>query len=200
MNPFIQYKYIPNGVDLTKFKPNGEPYKIGLKKPIVLAVGAFTEQKRLDLVIKAVSKLKNVSLLVVGSGGEQKDKIYDLGIKILGKDRFKLISIPFNEMHKVYRTANVFTLPSKSSEAFGNVLVEAMATNLSVVATDDPIRYEIVGEGGLLVDPTDINEYAKVLRKALDIDWGDIPRKQAEKFSWDKIAEQYEELFKTLKK
>jgi glycosyltransferase involved in cell wall biosynthesis len=98
-------------------------------------------------------------------------------------------------MPEVYRVANVFTLPSASSEAFGNVLVEAMATNLPVVATNDEQRREIVGEAGFLVDPADTEEYAKVLQKTLNMDWGDKPRKQAEKFSWDEIAKKYEELF-----
>ena len=39
---------------------------------------------------------------------------------------------------------------------------------------------------------------AKALKEALDKNWGDIPRKQAEKFDWDMIAQKYEDLFKSL--
>ena len=70
-----------------------------------------------------------------------------------------------------------------------------MASGLAVVATDDPIRREIVGDAGLFVDPTDTKEYLKVLEKALKIKWGSKPRLQAEKFDWDKIAKDYEKLF-----
>lgn len=73
-----------------------------------------------------------------------------------------------------------------------------MATNLPVVVNDDPIRREIVGDAGILVGPTDVEEYSLSLRKALGTDWGDKPRKQAEKFDWDKIAVKYEELFENL--
>ena len=38
----------------------------------------------------------------------------------------------------------------------------------------------------------------KALENALKMSWGDKPRRQAEKFSWDKIAKQYEDLFKQL--
>ena len=113
-------------------------------------------------------------------------------------DRFQILTVPFDQMPSIYRSADVFTLPSVSSEAFGNVLVEAMATGLPVVATDDPIRNEIVGEAGILVDPENTDEYALNLQKALDTNWGDRPRTQAEKFSWDEIAKKYENLFKTL--
>lgn len=198
VNPFVKSVYIPNGVDLTRFKNEDlsrSAIRIKNGKKTVLAVGAFTEQKRLNLAIDAVSKLDDVSLVIAGGGGEKKQEITDYGLKILGKDRFKVISVPFKEMPEVYRSADIFTLPSASSEAFGNVLVEAMAMNLPVVATDDSVRREIIGEAGLFVDPTDIESYAKAIKTALEKDWGDIPRKQAEKFSWDEIAKKYEELF-----
>lgn len=196
-NRFVRVEKIPNGVDIEKFNPEVESYKTGLKKPVVLAVGAFTGQKRLDLVIKAVSRLRDVSLLLVGSGGDLKEELESEGKKLLG-DRFQILSIPFDKMPGVYKVASVFTLPSASSEAFGNVLVEAMATNLPVVATDDEQRQEIVGEAGILVNPTDTDVYANALQKALDTNWGNRPRKQAEKFSWDEIALKYEMLFKSL--
>lgn len=199
--PWVKSLYIPNGADLDKFvsscgvKKHTSGY--GIRK-VVLAVGAFTEQKRLDLAINAVSKLTNVDLIIAGGGGDKKQEIINYGLKILGKNRFKAITVPFEKMPEVYQSADVFTLPSAPSESFGNVLIEAMATGLPVVATNDPIRQEIVGEAGLLVNPVDTEAYAKALRTALDIDWKRLPQKQAEKFSWDNIAKEYEELFKKL--
>ncbi|HKB88282.1 MAG TPA: glycosyltransferase family 4 protein [Patescibacteria group bacterium] len=197
INPLVNIETIPNGVDLYKFTQKGKIIKTSLKSPIVLAVGAFTEQKRLDLAIKAVSKLKNFSLLIVGGGGNLRNNLEEMGNAMLG-NKFQIISLPFDKMPEAYRVADVFTLPSASSEAFGNVLVEAMATNLPVVASDDPIRKEIVGDAGILVDPINTEKYAVALKKGLDTDWGSKPRKQAEKFSWDIIAKQYEELFEKL--
>lgn len=188
--------YIPNGVDLAKFKPGGEKYGVKLKKPIILCVGALTRQKRIDLVIKAVAKLNNVSLLVAGDGSNKK-ALMKVGSELLGS-KFKLISVFYDEMPKVYRVADIFTLVPESSEAFGNVYVEAMATNLPVVAVDDEQRREIVGDAGILVAPTDTEAYAKALTETLNKNWGDKPRKQAEKFDWDKIAQDYERLFKSL--
>ena len=79
-------------------------------------------------------------------------------------------------------------------EAFGIVYVEAMASGLPVVATDDENRREIIGDAGLFVDPENIEEYAQTLGKALKTDFGEKPRQQAKKFSWDKIASQYEQI------
>jgi glycosyltransferase involved in cell wall biosynthesis len=192
--------YIPNGVDLDKFKSQNSKVKIinkGIKT--ILAVGAATEQKRLDLVIKAVAKLENINLLIASGGGDKTEEIKRLGKEALG-ERFEMVSVPFDKMPEIYRRADVFTLPSAQSESFGNVLVEAMASGLSVVATDDPIRREIVGDAGLFVDQTNIEEYARVLQKTLETNWEDKPRKQAEKFSWDEIAKKYNDLFAELTK
>ena len=163
----------------------------------ILSVGAFTEQKRHELVIKAISKLKDVKLIIAGGGGDKKSEIEALGTRLLG-NRFEIVETTNDKIPEIYNSADVFTLASKTYESFGIVLIEAMASGLPVVATDDPIRREIVGDAGLFVDPTNINEYAKALEKALDTKWGNKPRMQAEKFSWDKIAQEYEAMFQTL--
>lgn len=196
VNSLVKSVYIPNGVDLQRFK--NIDLRLKNKTKVVLAVGAFTEQKRHELVIKAVSKLKNVKLIIAGGGGELKEQIYELGIKNLGKDRFEIVETTNGKMPEIYNGADVFTLASRPSESFGIVLVEALASNLPVVATDDPIRKEIVGDAGLFVDPTDTDAYARAIEKALNANWGVKPRKQAEKFDWDNIALQYEELLEKL--
>lgn len=192
-NPFIKVKYIPNGVDINKFCPDGKAVETKLNRPIILCVAALTRTKRIDLVIKAVARLRDVSLLVMGDG-DMKGKIEELGNKLLG-NRFELTKLPFEDMPQVYRAADVFTLVSEPYYSFEIVLTEAMASGLPVVVNDDPIRREIVGNAGILVDPTNIDEYKEALKTALKTNWGDKSRKQAEKFSWDKIAKKYEKLF-----
>ena len=73
-----------------------------------------------------------------------------------------------------------------------------MASGLSVVAPDDELRKEIVGSAGVLTNVNDPEKYAESIEEALSKDWDNLPRQQAEKFSWDIIAEKYEKLFKEL--
>jgi len=193
VNPLVRVETIGDGVDLEKFSEDGDKARIRLKKPIVLAVGALEESKRLDLTIKAVAKLRGASLLILGNGS-QKASLNRLGGELLG-NRFQLSSVKHDEIASYYRACDVFTLPSWGGEAFGMVYLEAMAVGLSVVATDDEKRREIVGEAGILVDPVDIGAYAVAIDRALKRKWGDKPRKQAEKFAWEKIADKYEKLF-----
>lgn len=197
-NPLVKVGKIPNGVDLTKFNKSASSIKVDLPKPIILSVAAFDKWKRLDLAIKAVSKLNKGSLLLMGKGkGERRLK--RMGERLL-PGRFKIMSFPHKDMPKVYQAADLFTYPTSPWESFGIVLVEAMASGLPVIATNDPIRREIVGKAGLFVDPEQTSKYASSLKNALNKKWGNIPRKQAERYDWDKIAKEYEKLFKNLTK
>ena len=191
-NPLVKIEYVPNGVDTKKFNPKGVVFKPKLQRQIVLCIAALEKDKRIDLAIKAVSKI-DASLLVVG-GGTQRKELQSLGNELL-RDRFRITKMPFEKIPQVYRSADIFTYPTVSWESFGIVMLEAMASGLPVVANKDPIRAEIVGDTGLLVDPTDTKAYAVALRAALKKDWGDSPHKQAKKFSWDKITQRYEKLF-----
>jgi len=192
VNPFVKVLKIANGVDLAVFTPKGKNYIHNLPHPVVLCQGAAEPSKRLDLAIKAVTCAKELSLLVVGSGSLS-GHMNDLGKRLLG-ERFLMISLPHKEMPSVYRSCDVFTLPSLSTEAFGISYVEAMASNLPVVAPNDLTRREIVGQAGLFCDPADIDLYAKSLLRVAKDKWKFIPRSQAEKFDWADITLEYEKL------
>lgn len=197
MNPFIRYAYIPNGVDLNRFKPTGETYSSKMSKPIILTVGAFAKSKRINLVIEAISRLDEANLLIVGDGEERSALEALANKKIPG--RFEFLKAKHENMPEIYRAADLFVLLPRSSEAFGIVYVEAMASGLPVVAVNDEQRVEIVGPGGILVnhasEPEDI---AFAIAEALERKWDGKPRAQAEKFSWDEIVSRYEDLIHML--
>lgn len=188
---------IPNGVDLEKFTPKGERTDFDLPKPVILSVGALTWYKHHERTIKALKYLDQGSLLILGAGPEEKS-LLSLAQSLDLKDRVKIMQVNYLEIPKFYRSADLFVLPSWDREAFGIVYVEAMASGLGVVAPDDLARREIIGDAGILVDTSKEKLYAEGLKKALAKDWKDLPRQQAQKFSWDKVAEQYEELFNKL--
>ncbi len=192
----IKIVKIHNGVDLNKFNPKGEKIKIDLNGPIVLSVGALVWYKHHEKIINAASLVNELSLLIVGQGEKQK-YLEELGRKKLG-NRFKLMSVKFEDMPKIYRSVNLFTLPSWEREAFGLVYLEAMASNLPVVAPDDTSRREIIGDAGVFTDVDDSKEFANSIKVALEKDWDNLPRKQAEKFSWEKVAMEYEMIINSI--
>lgn len=183
---------IHNGVDLDKFKPTGETIKLDLPSPVILSVGALEWYKHHERTIEAISLLEKCSLLIVGEGKEQ-ERLEALGKSKLG-NRFKILRANYEDLPKIYRSADLFVLPSWDREAFGIVYLEAMASGLGIVAPDDASRMEVVGDAGLFTDVDSPTVYAEAIQKALELDWGKLARSQAEKFSWDKIAKEYEQL------
>ncbi len=170
--PWTRVIVIPHAVDTQIFVPSAR-----VKKTVdVLCVAANSPDKRVDLVSRVVGDL---NLRIVGSG--------------------QLDQVPFNQMPGVYNQAKVFCFVPQPWEAFGLVFLEAMACNLPVVTIDDLVRREIVGDAGIFVkDPENIDELASAINLALTRDWKDKPRQQSARFSWDKIALQYDQMFKSL--
>ncbi|MCX7928132.1 MAG: glycosyltransferase [Patescibacteria group bacterium] len=191
-NPFVKLTQIPNGVDTNLFVPFTKP-KNGRN---VLCVGALTKDKRIDLVINAVAKIPDLNLTIVGEG-EEESYLKNLAFEKLGK-RASFLRVSFDEIPKLYQNSDLLISASTKHFSFEMVLIEAMACNLAVIANDDPIRREIVGNAGFLVDPTKENEFIRLIRKALSTNWKDVPRKRAEMYSWNKIAGKYYELFESI--
>lgn len=188
---------IMNGVDTTKFIEDDDYIPNVKKRNIVLLVANLSRYKRHHLAIDAVALLDNVKLVCIG-GGALFDEVKSYGKTKLG-DRFEIKKVPYDEMKHIYHEANVFTLPSYQ-ETCSIAYFEALASNLPVVAPDDSVRREQIGEAGILCDCTDAKTYAMAISEALARDWGDLPRQQALKYDWNVVAERYAELFERVMK
>lgn len=194
INSSVEILPLPNGIDLNKFNENIKPAAIDLPSPVIISSAALIRSKQLDLTIKAVARLKDdISLLILGSGPLFR-KLSILGTDLLGKKRFKIISVSQEKMASYYRSGKIFTLASVENEAFGNVYLEAMACNLPVVAPFG-YRLEIIGDAGTYFQQDNIGDYSRKLEIALKKEFKNKPRKQAEKFSWDEIFPGYEKAF-----
>lgn len=193
--PEVKIEIIPNGVDLSRFQPKVKSQEINLQKPIVICTSALVRYKRVDLTIKAVAKTKNLSLLVLGDG-EMKGQLDSLGKRFLGT-RYRRLVVSYSNMPSYYKAGKVFTLASKT-EAFGSSYIEAMACNLPVVTTSDDSRAEIIGDAGILTDPTNITQYARDLEIAAKTNYRNKPYMQSLKFSWNKVAQKYMDLIASL--
>jgi glycosyltransferase involved in cell wall biosynthesis len=189
---------IPNGIDPFRFHPNVEKILLALEHPIFLCAAALIPYKNINLTIDAVASLQSGSLLVLGTGALEKE-IKDYGNRKLGENRFLLKAVAYADIPPYFASCDVFTLASeKECEAFGIVYLEAMACNKPVVATDDPIRLEIIADAGFLCDGYDVEKYSQNLLRAVHENFGDKPRQRAESFSWYFVARKYRQLLEKI--
>lgn len=137
--PAAALRYIPNGVDLMRFRPGGPPapFDIPGEGPIIGTVAALRPEKALDRLLRACALLMRSGvafrLAVVGDGpqrGALESLAAELGLA--GRVRF-LGAIP--DPAAAYRAFDLFAL-SSSTEQMPFSLLEAMASGLAVVSTD----------------------------------------------------------------
>jgi len=140
-------------------------------RPLIVAAGRLAEAKNYPLLIEALALLRDahvdVDAWILGAGDQEARIRAAIADGHLG-DRIHLLGFQENPW-KFVRRADVFVLTSRY-EGFGNVLVEAMACGVPVVATESPGTGEIVqsGDNGLLVTDHTAPTVATALRRLLD--------------------------------
>ncbi len=177
-------------VTARRAKAAGAPEMGHLPRPRILCAGSVDAHKRMQLAVEAVALLPAGGSLAVLGEGPEAAALDRLAGERLGAGRYLRRAVPRAEMPAWYAAADCFTLPSRT-ESFGLVYLEALACGVPVVAPDDAVRREVIGEAGLLCDVTDPNLYSRTLEQALARDWGGVPRRRAERFPIAAMVEAY---------
>jgi phosphatidylinositol alpha-mannosyltransferase len=208
---FAKYKkpktIIPNGVDLTEFHPGVKKIKRFLDGKInLLFVGRIEERKGLIYLLKSFEilqrKFSNLRLIIVGDGPEKENCQ-----KFVQEN--KLQNVLFegereNDLPSYYASSHIFCAPSIYGETFGLVLLEAMASGLPVVAFANQGYQELLRgkkTEDFLVEPKDYKSFAKKLEiliksESLRKEMGEWGIKEAQKYSWSRIAERVLEFYR----
>ena len=106
----------------------------------ILWVGRMLKLKNVDLLIKALSRLKNegkkFKLLLVGEGPER-ERLQKLADKLLGEEFCTIQDfIPASEVPALMAEHDIYVLPSNAYEGWGAVINEAMSVGCAVVVSD----------------------------------------------------------------
>lgn len=195
-------KVIYNGIDEKVFSPTPQQYarkelNLPLNKKILLfsaSGGIANKQKGGKYILEAYKRLKNNNDIL----------FINLGANKAGKKQ-NWLDIPYikdeNMLAKYYSAADLFIYPTQA-EVFGLVITEAMACKTPVVAFNNTAVPELVRhmETGYLAKNSDIDDFVHgiqtLMNKKLD---GDKARRQVlEKFTLDKMVNEYIELYKTV--
>jgi phosphatidylinositol alpha-mannosyltransferase len=174
--PYIptDYKIIPCGVDTEKFNTSVTPKKLTSKSPKILYFGRLDRRKGIVDMLKAMplirKELSDATLVVAGNGPLQK-KSKELA-KSLGISDCVFFEgfIPLEQVPNYYAACDVFCSPALGGEAFGIVLIEAMATGKPVAASKITGYDYVIKENynGLLFESNNPSSLAKTILHILE--------------------------------
>lgn len=166
---------IPYGIMPEKFThPNNDLVKsIQCKhaNPIILSVGRLVYYKGHECLIRAMKKVPNAKLIIIGEG-PLKSKLERQIIEEHLEDRVALMGkVSEEELSGYYHACEMFVLPSIArSESFGIVQLEAMASGKPVINTklDSGVADVSLHEKtGLTVNPQDYSGLAHAIGRLL---------------------------------
>ncbi len=201
------------------FKPVEDPKKLdvirekyNLPSEYILYLGGFDQRKNVTTLILAFAKMiespsAKAHLVIAGRLPTQNSAFFPdprPTVERAGvQDRVSFIGwVPEEDKPAVFSEAGMFIFPSLY-EGFGLPPLEAMSCGAPVIASNRGSLPEIVGEGGLLIDPLDVNGLAAAMT-ALAQDEGrrrELAAKglhQARRFSWQKTVAETLEVYRAV--
>ncbi len=192
-----------NGVDLELFQPRDREAakrKFGVEGRILLSVGHLIERKGHHLIIEAMPRIPDATLLIAGTGPD--DAALRAQVKALGlEDRVRFLgAIPHQEMAELYSAADALVLAS-SREGWANVLLETMASGTPAVATNvwgAPECITAPAAGALIPERTPEAIADTVLSLLENPPGRDTTRAHAEGFSWQATSQGQYDLFRSI--
>ena len=198
---------IYNAVDLATVSTRAEELPPDLPaQPFIVSAGRLVHQKGFDLLIPAFARIisdRNVSLVILGEGPER--AALEALARTHGVERRVFFPGFVDNPWSYFARAAAFVCASRW-EGFGNVIIEAMACGVPVVATDcDFGPREIVrhGDSGVLVAVENVPAIGAALASILDDrGWSarlaDGARRRAADFDVPQMTRTYEHMFREL--
>ncbi|HEY83022.1 MAG TPA: glycosyltransferase family 4 protein [Dehalococcoidia bacterium] len=201
---------VPNGVDTQLFRPQDKlrlRRKLGYKpnEKIIVSSSRLTPKNGLDYLIKAVAKIPELKLIIIGDG-EQRQSLQSLINRLRLKNRaFLLGYLAHDKLPEYLNIADAFCRPS-INEGFGISFIEAMACKIPTIGTSVGGITDIIvdGKNGLLVPPENVGELAGAIKKVLnDKNFSDHIAEEGykavmEKFTWEAVLGQMERVYERL--
>lgn len=197
----IPITYIPNGIDLSVYKPREHKRD----RDMILFIGRLEKRKGARETLKAFQVLKERKpevKLLVASDGPLRESLEEFVVENDIADVTFLGFISDDEKIELLSKCGIFTSPALYGESFGIVLAEAMAMKAPVVAhPNDGYKWVLRETGRLsLVDCEDSEAYADRMELLLEDDalrtvWQKWASEYVCQFDYEKIVDQYEALY-----
>lgn len=164
----------------------------------VLCVGTLEPRKNLATLFAAYAGLpaalrQRFPLVVAGMSGWNTEGLMKSAAELLRRNELRLLGYVSDEaLPALYAGAAAFCYPSRY-EGFGLPALEAMASGVPVITSNQTSLPEVVGDAGLLLDPDDVDGMRESLRRLLEDrvfakELGLRGLDRSRMFSWDRCA------------
>lgn len=166
--------------------------------PVIFSIGRLLPVKNFDVLIRAFNEAKKhkpLKLIIIGEGDER-PRLQELVRSLNLEDCVDLAGFKDN-VFSYLTAADLFILPS-STEAFGNVIAEALACGIPVVSTDCGGVREVLGNGeyGDLVPVGNAEQMSSAILRNLSKEHDRLKLKeQGMRFSTRSCVHKYKEIF-----
>ena len=199
---YLNLRVVARGVDTHLFHPGRRSVALrqqwGIKpqQPVAIYVGRLAPEKNLPVVLQAYSAMKwmrkDVRLVLVGDGPER------AALQAENPDFIFAGMRTGEDLATHYASGDVFLFPS-TTETFGNVTVEAMASGLAVIAYDYAAAAEHIkhGRNGLVAAFDNAREFINLAAILIDdpqciSDYGCRARETTERIDWEHVHDEFE--------
>lgn len=169
-------------------------------RPLLVYAGRLSKEKRIDWIEHVLKEYPQSRLAVIGDGPQ----------RAFLEAKFKGYPVVFTgylhgeELASAYASSDIFVFPA-ANETFGNVILEAMASGLPVVApaSGGPLDFVRHGQTGFLFAPGDIGSFVRstgelVLDRGLRERMGTAGRTASENREWAGVLEALEQEYENL--
>jgi glycosyltransferase involved in cell wall biosynthesis len=168
-----QLTVIENGIELSRFAAaDGASLRAELRagegRKVVACVSRLAPEKGIDVLIRAMARVGRDALLLLAGDGPDVEACRALAASLGLADHVRFLGLR-DDVERVYAAADVVVMPSLWDEAFGLVVVEAMAAGRPVVVTASGAMPEMVADGrGVVVPKRDEVAMAGAIGRLLD--------------------------------
>ena len=197
---------VPNGIAVDIYRPGQSPIRHLRDENVnVLFVGRLEKRKGLGDLLRGFeflhARVPRTRLIIVGDG-PLRGRVESFIARHRLSDVVMAGYVPDSVLPRYYGSADIFCAPATGSESFGIVLLEAMATQLPVVATEVPGYMSVLepGRDSLTVRPKSWAELGAALvilarDPELRLRMGISGHQKAQGYSWTAVASQVVEIY-----
>ncbi len=169
----------------------------------ILFIGQLRPYKGLDILLQAMSQVPNAKLDIIG-GGHHEDAYMRLAADLALEQVNFLGKVSDEALQEALQRSHILVLPSRTkAEAFGLVLLEAMAAGCVPIASDLPGVRDVVAGGGFTFPVDDFAALGTLLAE-LYLEPERVQscavraQEKARSYTWKRCADAHNDLFQRL--